>query len=187
MPGRAGSVPFIATETPDATEHEAAAVVGRAFAALAAKDLEAVAAFWHDDVVEEFIPVGTFRGKEEVRGYFEGLFAAVPDFTFTPGPIASDGATVFAAWHATGTFDGAPFQGIEPTGRPVDIRGVDRIELEDGLIRTNTVYYDGMTFAQQIGMLPPRDSAAEKAVFGAFNALTKARRAVRGRPAGHSR
>jgi hypothetical protein len=39
----------------------------------------------------------------------------------------------------------------------------------------NTAYYDGMTFAREIGMLPPRDSQAERAMFAAFNAVTRVR------------
>ena len=33
-------------------------------------------------------------------------------------------------------------------------------------------------FARQIGLMPPRESSAEKAVKGAFNAATKVRRAI---------
>ena len=46
-------------------------------------------------------------------------------------------------WRATGTFRGAPFQGIEPTGRRIEVRGCDCIEVEDGKITRNTAYYDG--------------------------------------------
>jgi hypothetical protein len=35
-----------------------------------------------------------------------------------------------------------------------------------------------MTFARQIGMLPPLDSGAERAMKGAFNTVTKVRRAI---------
>ncbi len=78
----------------------------------------------------------------------------------------------------TGTFTGAPFQGIEPTGRTVQLRGVDLIEIADGKNVTNTAYYDGMAFARGAGMLPPQDSGAERAMKSALNAATKLRRAV---------
>jgi hypothetical protein len=35
-----------------------------------------------------------------------------------------------------------------------------------------------MSFARQVGMMPPLDSGAERAVKGAFNAVTKLRKAV---------
>ena len=59
------------------------------------------------------------------------------------------------------------------------MRGVDYVELEDGLIRRNTVYYDGASFARDIGMLPPQNSMAERGLYGAFNGLTQLRRALR--------
>ena len=46
------------------------------------------------------------------------------------------------------------------------------------MIASTTVYYDGMSFARQIGMLPPLDSGAERAMKSAFNTVTKVRRAI---------
>jgi hypothetical protein len=43
----------------------------------------------------------------------------------------------------------------------------------------NVVYYDGATFAREIGMLPKRDSAADRALLQALNAATKAKRRLR--------
>ena len=48
-----------------------------------------------------------------------------------------------------------------------------------GRVIDNAVYYDGAEFAREIGMLPKRDSAADRAVLGAFNAATKAKRRFR--------
>jgi hypothetical protein len=78
----------------------------------------------------------------------------------------------------TATFTGTPFQGIEATGRPVELRGVDMIEIADGKNVTNTAYYDGMAFARGAGLLPPQDSGAERAMRSAVNAATRLRRAV---------
>ena len=78
----------------------------------------------------------------------------------------------------SGHFTGAPFQGVEPTGRPIELRGVDMIEIADGKNVTNTAYYDGMAFARGAGLLPPQDSGAERAMKSAVNAATRLRRAV---------
>jgi hypothetical protein len=53
------------------------------------------------------------------------------------------------------------------------------MEFEDGLLRYNTVYYDGLAFARQIGLLPPAGSRRDKAIMGGFNALTKLKSALR--------
>ena len=42
-------------------------------------------------------------------------------------------------------------------------------------------YIDGMELARWLGMLPPMDSAGERAMISAFNLATKARRAMRER------
>ena len=55
-------------------------------------------------------------------------------------------------WRLTGHFTGAPFQGIEPTGKPVEVRGLGLIELEGGEIVGLTAYYDGASFARQVRM-----------------------------------
>jgi hypothetical protein len=59
------------------------------------------------------------------------------------------------------------------------MRGVDVMTLDDeGRVDHNTIYYDGAEFARQVGMLPRRDSAADRALTAAFNGATKLKRAV---------
>lgn len=58
------------------------------------------------------------------------------------------------------------------------MRGVDCMEFEGGLLRHNVIYYDGAGFAREVGLLPAQGSGAEKAMTGAFNALTRARKAL---------
>jgi steroid delta-isomerase-like uncharacterized protein len=151
------------------------------FDAVAARDPEAMAACWHPDGVEDIIPLGVFRGPEAVRMLFSELFRAMPDFEFKVTRITADHEVAAVQWRSTGTFTGARFQGIEPTGRRVELRGTDCLEIDDeGKITRNTAAYDGAAFARGIGMLPPENSGAEKAMRGAFNAVTKLRQAVEG-------
>jgi len=150
-------------------------VAGAYFDALRAQDPDAMAALWDDDGVEDVVPLGVFRGPEGVRNLFRELFAAVPDFDFTVQRLLADDRVAVVEWRATGVFDGGPFNGIDPTGRRVELRGSDWVEVEDGKIVRNTGYYDGAAFARGIGMLPPEDSAAERAMITGFNALTKLR------------
>ena len=70
--------------------------------------------------------------------------------------------------------------GRRPTGRRIELRGLDWLEVEDDKVVRNTAFADGAALARGIGLLPPQDSAAEKAMFTAFNAFTKARGAVSG-------
>jgi steroid delta-isomerase-like uncharacterized protein len=150
-----------------------------AFAAIAARDLEAVTEFMHPDDVNDVVAYGLLNGREEVTAFFRDLLAAFPDLEMTVERVLADDKTAFVRWRSIGTFTGAPFMGIEPTGDRVETRGVDNMEVEDGLVKKNTIYYDGASFARAIGMLPPQGSLPEKMMIGAFNAKTALRRGLR--------
>lgn len=140
------------------------------------RDLDAMAEFIHEDAIWDVVPLGIMRGRDEVREFEGGVIAALPDLEVITERVVADTARVAAEWRMRGTFTGAPFRGIEPTGRAVELRGFDLFEIEHGTITRNTAYYDGASFARAVGMLPPQDSGAERAMTSAFNAATKLRR-----------
>jgi steroid delta-isomerase-like uncharacterized protein len=152
--------------------------------AIGRRDVEALGAHWSEDGVEDLVPIGILRGREEVKDFFRGVFAAMPNAETTCVRVVAAEDSAAVAWRMTGTFDGEPFQGIDTTGKPIDVRGLDLIEMRDGLIVGNTAYYDGMAFARQVGLMPPMDSGAERAMKSAFNAVTKARRMISDRTGG---
>ncbi|MGN6663548.1 MAG: ester cyclase [Solirubrobacterales bacterium] len=131
--------------------------------------------------VDDFVAIGEFQGKEAVRAFFGELFAAMPDFEMSVERVVADEGAVAVKWRAEATFGGAPFQGIQATGRRVRLRGVDFLEIEDGLIRRNTIFYDGASFARQIGMLPPEGSLADRTMLLLFNLKTRLLRPFRRR------
>ena len=147
-------------------------VASQLFEALNHRDLDLAAKLWHPDLVEDFVAIGEFRGRDGARGFFEELFAAVPDIVFTVDRLIGDAEHAVVQWHITGTFSGGPFQGIHATGRTVELRGVDVMHIVDGTLRHNTIYYDGLAFARQIGLLPSEGTLADKALMSGFNAKT---------------
>lgn len=148
------------------------------FDALARRDANAMGDHWAEDGVEEIVPVGIMRGRHEVRSFFFEVFAAFPDLETTVTRLVAGDSLASVEWRMEGNFTGAPFQGIEANGKRVELRGIDLLEIEGGQITGNTAYYDGMAFARNVGMMPPQDSGAERAMKSAFNALTKARRTI---------
>ena len=150
------------------------------FGAVAARDPDGIVACGAPDYVDDFVAIGEFRGREAVRGFFHELFAAFPDFAMTVERIVADDTSAVVQWHAVGSFTGGPFLGIRATGRPVDLRGVDVMEIADGLVRHNTIYYDGASFARQVGLLPGQGSRGDRYLLSAFNAATTIRRRLRG-------
>ena len=154
------------------------------FDAMDRRDAAAMAAHWREDGVEDVVPVGLMRGREELRDFFASMFAAMPDARTTVTRLVAGEQSCAVEWRLEGTFDGAAYMGIEPTGKHVELRGFDLLELEDGELVSNTAYFDGAGFARQIGLLPPDGSSADRAMKSAFNALTKVRRAVAERRSG---
>src|SRR3954465_4700010 len=158
------------------------AAVASYFEALNRHDLDPAAGFLAEDVVEEITGVGILRGRDEVREFFDGLMKAAPDMEVLVDRTISEGDTTVVQWRMNGTFTGGPlFNGVQPTGGRLQLRGCDVIDVRDGKIVKNSAFQDGIELARTIGMLPPQDSAAEKAMVAAFNGATKLRTAVRER------
>lgn len=134
------------------------------------RDLVALRSFWAADVVERF-PDRTCRGADELTAYFQDAFAAMPDWHMEAIAVAEQGDDVLARWRLTGTHNG-PLLGIEPTGRPIVIDGIDHAVVRGGRLVSNFVVFDQMQYARQIGMLPPDGSVADRALKTAFNART---------------
>ena len=174
-------------ETTTDTEMTAKAVeehVTSLFAAIGSRDVRAVGEHWSEDGVDEIVPIGVLRGRAEVEDFFRGLFAAVPDLETRVVRVVPGDRVAAVEWRMSGTFTGEPFQGIDPTGKAVELRGLDLVEVEENKVVGITAYYDGAEFARQVGLMPPQDSSAERALKSAFNAVTKVRKAVAERTSG---
>ena len=142
-----------------------------AFERLNDHDVDALRPFWTDETVERF-PDRTCRGPDEIAGYFENTFAAIPDFHMEVIGIAEQGDDVFVQWRMTGTHKGS-LLGIEPTGKPLAIDGIDHFVIRDRKVVSNFVVADQLQYARQIGMMPPDGSAGDKAFKAAFNLRTR--------------
>jgi ketosteroid isomerase-like protein len=155
------------------------------FDAIAARDVDRLASHYSPEVVVDFIGQGIYRGPDEMRAFFSGLFAALPDCEMIVERVVGGDGVAVVEWRLRGNFTGGELFGIEPTGRWIEQRGCDVLLVSpDGLITRNTAYQDGMEMARSLGMMPPQDSAAERAMIAAFNGMTKVRRAVRDRVGG---
>lgn len=142
---------------------------------LSRHDLDGLTPYQHPDIVQEIVPIGIFRGRGELRAFFSEVLAAFPDFDMEALDVVGEGDRVVAQWRIRGTFTGAPFQGLHATGKHAELRGCDVMRFENGMLRENTAYYDGLAFARQIGLLPREGTAADKAMTAAFNASTEMR------------
>jgi hydroxyacylglutathione hydrolase len=159
---------------PEATTPDKPAVVAkRYFDALAARDVPGMVACWAEGGREHIRGQVDTTAPDGVRAYFAALFAAVPDVRFEVLATTVQKERAVVRWRLKGTFAGGPFGGVEPTGAAIELEGLDELTIRDGLIVENNAFTDSMTFARQVGMLPPEGSATDQRILKAFNAKSR--------------
>ena len=105
------------------------------------------------------------QGRAGVAALVASTATAFPDYEFTapaPWAIADDGLTVYVPWRMTATNTG-PFEppGYAPTGRSVDLNGIDVWRFRGGLIWRYEAVYNYSVIARQLGLTPPRGGRLE--------------------------
>jgi hydroxyacylglutathione hydrolase len=156
------------------TGSKAESIARRYFEAIDQRDLDAAVELWapggRDNVrgrVDVLAPDG-------VREFIGELIDAVPDLSMEVVSTTTEGERCGVHWRLRGTFAGpGSFGGVAPTGSPLDIEGFDLVTVNDGLIANNDAFTDSMTFARQVGMMPPLGSTAEQRMMGVYNVKTR--------------
>ena len=154
-------------------------VIRWSFEQLNRRDVAAMRQLWSDDTVERF-PDRTCRGPEEIAAYFEETFAALPDLEVEVVALVEQGDDVSVRWHLTATQEGR-IQGIDGTGKRLELDGADQFTLKDGKIVSNFVIFDQMQWARHVGLMPPEGSTADRAIKAAFNAKTRVAKEIQAR------
>lgn len=129
-------------------------VIDRHVAAFGAKDSDAEP--WTEDA-EMVNPAGRFQGRDQVLGFFEVFWNALPDARLEITRSIEDGALAAAEGTLTGTQTGAlqtPDGEIPPTGRPVELRWGAMYEVRGDEIASEHLYFDQVEFLTQLGVMP---------------------------------
>jgi hydroxyacylglutathione hydrolase len=156
-------------------------IARRYFAALGAHDLDAAAECWAPGAVDRLVGQRVLVAPDQLKEYFEELFAAFPDFELEVLGTTTYRNRTAVTWSAQATFAGpGRFQGFEPNGARIVIEGCDVVSVADGLISHNDAYLDSGDIARQLGLLPPAGSAAEVRLAKLANVRTRIVRRVRG-------
>ena len=156
------------------TGNEAESVARRYFDAIAARDLDAAVAMWAEGGRENVRGQTDVTAPEGVRGFIGELLDAFPDLRFELISTTTQEDRCAVQWRLSGTFAGpGTLGGIEPTGHPLQIEGIDLLTIRDGLIQSNDAFPDSIALARQIGMMPPQGSTADQRLTSAFNAKTR--------------
>ena len=94
------------------------------------------------------------RGRDAIRQRTAEVMAAFPDFRLQRLVLLIDGDMNSDRWRATGTHTGAPFMGIEPSGRAFDVEGASFSWFDaDGLVIKDIHHWDVPTLLTQLGVL----------------------------------
>lgn len=113
-----------------------------------------MAAFWHADMLWHGPwGIGSCRGFESFQRDAQGpSVASFPNRRggFHRCRFADGCAAAFVGWPSLrGTFNGKPFRGIPPTGKPIGQRIMDFYIRRDDLLAENWVLIDLVDFARQ--------------------------------------
>jgi predicted ester cyclase len=117
-----------------------------------AADERAFEELLHPDVVDHSRPPGIEPGALGVRQQFDGFRAAFADFRATILDQLAQDDKVVTRKVFTGTHLGS-FQGIEPTGREVEIHVIDIVRVADGRIVEHWNCVDRLGLLSQLGAL----------------------------------
>lgn len=133
------------------------------------QDLDATLATFTEDCYYRVPGLGVdLRGKQEIRRWYEELFAAIPDFRNSDEQYWECGDQVFFSAYMEGTHEGT-WHGWPATGRSFRSPMLVRIPLAaDGLMEAEIVYNDSADVFMQLGILPRQGSRQERLMQGLY-------------------
>ena len=97
----------------------------------------------------------TLKGVNDVITAWKGWATAIPDSKATVTSAKASGNTVFLEVTWRGTHRGplqTPTGDIAPTGRPIELRAVQVVEVANGKSQSIRQYFDMATMLQQMGV-----------------------------------
>jgi predicted ester cyclase len=106
---------------------------------------------------------GTFVGRAAIRERLARDLTACPDATYTVGSFVEQGDSFADEWTFAGTQTG-PFSlpdgtQLPPTGKRLEIKGMELVQVRDRKIVIDNLYYDAMAVLVQLGIIPQGASA----------------------------
>jgi predicted ester cyclase len=122
-----------------------------------AGDLDGVMDLYAEDS-SQLMPDGTFEGRSVIRDRLAKELAAFSDLAHRYVSYVEQGDEFADEWVFVGTHTGPIVlpDGTEvpPTGRRLEVRGMELVRVRDGKIVLDNLYYDNLAVAAQLGLLP---------------------------------
>ena len=118
-----------------------------------AGDIETAVQSFAENAVDHDPAPGQGPGREGFKAFFTELTTAFPDATIEPAQMVADDEHIAIAYTLTGTHQG-DFNGIAPTGKSIEVRGLQIGRFEDGKIVERWGSSDELGILQQLGVDP---------------------------------
>lgn len=96
------------------------------------------------------MPEGEIHGRDGFEAWMDAITTAFPDFEAEILDVLADGGTAMAELKFTMTQEGE-FDGVPPTGKTAEFRGMATFRVEDGTVRELRNYLDTRTLFDQLG------------------------------------
>src|SRR5262245_52867568 len=97
-------------------------------------------------------PPNLIDGPAGMKRFVAEMRAAFPDWTVSTDDLMVDGDRLVSRWTVRGTHRG-PFAGVEPTGRPIEVRGISIHRIVGGQIVENWHGVDKLGLLRAIGAI----------------------------------
>lgn len=138
----------------EAVAQDVTGVARKFYEALNRGEIDAIAALMADDFIDHEELPGMPPTKAGVLEFFRQFLVAFPDLRMEPQEVLVAGEKAVARVRMMGTHKG-PFMGIPPTGKRIDVNGIDIIQFgSDGKAAEHWGVTDNMAMMQQLGVIP---------------------------------
>lgn len=135
-------------------------IAQRYASAFNAHDIPGIVSTFADDGVYKDPIVAQGVTTPGLADYVSGLIKSIPDLRFDLVRIETAGRDlVILEWIMRGINTG-PLPEGPATNRPLALPGIDVINVESGKIASLTAYFDRMTYAEQLGLMPANSGHA---------------------------
>ena len=110
-----------------------------------------------EDAVQ-LMPDGVFEGRAAIRERLGRELAAFPDIEWGLLSYVEQGDAFADEWSFAGTHSGPLLlpdgSELPATGKRVEVRGMELVEMRDGKVVVDNLYYDNLAVAAQLGLFP---------------------------------
>ena len=137
---------------------DSGSIIRKLFDAFNAKDYDTIVGLAADDFVLIDCASGEkYEGPEGARRNAEGWLTPFADVSVELLNVVSSGDWAVAECVGRGTHSGplqTPMGEVPPTGKQMELHFCSLIRVHDGKIVEGRDYYDAMTIANQLGLIP---------------------------------